>query len=222
MACLVARALQDGETVGVGVNSPIPACGVLLAQRTHAPRLRFRLPGVEGTVPFQGSKEFFDFAQRGRLDVFFLSGVQIDAHANINLHVLGEYERPRRRFPGAFGSAVLYPVVRRVILFRTEHTPRAFVPHVDFVSASGSPDRVITPLAVLGYDRRTRRLELDSYHPGQSIERVQAATGFQLPVRPTVHQTRPPSPRELAVLREQVYPALADVYPRFVRGLTRA
>jgi glutaconate CoA-transferase subunit B len=133
--------------------------------------------------------------------------------------VLGDYERPSRRFPGAFGSAVLYPVVPRVILFRTEHSPRVFVRRVDFVSASGSPDRVITPLAVLGYDRRTRRLELDSYHPGQSIERVQAATGFQLPVRPTVHQTRPPTLTELAVLREQVYPALADVYPRFVQRL---
>ena len=217
MACVIARAIADGERVGVGVNSPIPAAGVLLAQRTHAPGLRFRLPGVEGSVPFVGSKEFFDYAQRGRLDLFFLSGVQIDARARINMHVLGDYERPRRRFPGAFGSAVLYPVVRRVILFRTEHSPRVFVPRVDFVTAAGRPERVVTPRAVLGYDGAAERLVLDSYHPGESVESVRAATGFELPVTDGAGETAPPTPAELRVLREEVYPLLAPVYPAFVR-----
>ncbi len=217
MACAISRAIRDGDRVGIGVNSPIPAAGVLLARRTHAPRVRFRLPGVEGAVPFLGSKEFFDFAQRGELDVFFLSGVQIDMRGRINLHVLGEYDRPRRRFPGAFGSAVLYPVVPRVILFRTEHSPRVFVPSVDFVTASGTPDRVVTPMAVLGFDRLAGRLVLDSYHPGQSIEGVRAATGFDLPLAAGVGETPPPSAEEMRVLREEVYPRLAAVYPAFVR-----
>ena len=222
MACAVARAIHDGERVGIGVNSPIPAAGVLLAQRSHAPRLRFRLPGVDGAVPFVGSKEFFDFAQRGKLDVFFLSGVQIDLHGSINLHVLGDYDRPRRRFPGAFGSAVLYPLVPRVILFRTEHTPRVFVPRVDFVTASGSPDRVVTPLAVLGFDRTAARLVLDSYHPGQSVETVQAATGFELPTRPDVCETPEPTAEELRILRNEVYPLLAGVYPGYVDRMRSA
>lgn len=220
MACVIARAIADGERVGVGVNSPIPAAGVLLAQRTHAPRLTFRLPGVRGTVPFVGSKEFFDYAQRGRLDLFFLSGVQIDAAARINMHVLGDYERPRRRFPGAFGSAVLYPVVRRVILFRTEHSPRVFVPAVDFVTAAGRPDRVVTPIAVLGYEPDAGRLVLDSFHPGQSVDAVRAATGFELPVSDGVHETPPAASAELAVLRDEVYPLLASTYPAFVRRVT--
>jgi glutaconate CoA-transferase subunit B len=217
MACAIARAVRDGEHAGIGVNSPIPAAGVLLAQRTHAPRLRFRLPGVAGAVPFLGSKEFFDFAQRGRLDVFFLSGAQIDATGSINLHVLGDYERPERRFPGAFGSAVLYPIVPRVILFRTEHSPRVFVPRVDFVTAAGRPDRVVTPLAVLGWDGEVGRFVLDSYHPGQSVASVQAATGFELPPAPGVHETPPPTSEELRVLRDEVLPLLEPVYPAFVR-----
>jgi glutaconate CoA-transferase subunit B len=221
MACVIARALRDGDRVGVGVNSPVPAAAVLLARRMHAPTLRFRLPGVEGAEPFLGSKEFFDFAQRGRLDVFFLSGVQIDARGRINLHVLGEYERPERRFAGAFGSAVLYPIVPRVILFRNEHSPRVFVPEVDFVSAAGTPDRVVTSLAVLGFDRAAGRLVLDSYHPGQSIESVRAATGFELPARPMVRETSPPSPEQLRILREEVYPALAGVYPAFAASMVR-
>jgi glutaconate CoA-transferase subunit B len=219
MACAIARALKDGETVGVGVNSPVPAAGVLLAKRTHAPNLRYRLPGVEGAEPFIGSKEFFDFAQRGLLDVFFLSGVQIDAQGQVNMHVIGNYERPRRRFPGAFGSAVLYPLVRRVILFRGEHSPRVFVPKLDFVTAKGTPDRVITPMAILGWDQRAGRLVLDSYHPGQSIESVREATGFALYTRPMVKETSPPSTEQLRVLREEVYPLLKGVYPSFVADM---
>jgi glutaconate CoA-transferase subunit B len=216
MACVIARALREGERVGVGVNSPIPAAAVLLARRTHAPRLRYRLPGVPGADPFLGSWEFFSLAQRGRLDVFFLSGVQIDQRGWINLHVLGEYERPRRRFSGAFGSAVLYPLVPRVILFRTEHSPRVFVPRLDFVTAAGVPDRVVTPLAVLGFDRARERLVLDSYHPGQSLDSVRTATGFELPGRPVVRETTPPTAEELRLLREEVYPLLTGVYPAFV------
>jgi hypothetical protein len=67
---------------------------VLLARRTHAPGLRFRLPGIKGAEPFVGSNEFFDFAQRGRLELFLRSGVHIDARGRINLHVLGDYRRP--------------------------------------------------------------------------------------------------------------------------------
>jgi len=219
MACAIARALRDGERVGVGVNSPIPAAAVLLARLGHAPNLRFWLRGVPGAEPFLGSKEFFDFAQRGKLDVFFLSGVQIDLRGRVNLHVLGDYERPKRRFPGAFGSAVLYPIVPRVILFRTEHSPRVFVPRVDFVSAAGTPDRVVTPLAVMGFDRAAGRLVLESTHPGQSIESVREATGFHLLARPLVRETRPPSDAELRLLREEVYPLLAGVYPSFVANM---
>jgi glutaconate CoA-transferase subunit B len=221
MACVIARALGDGERVGVGVNSPIPAAAVLLARRMHAPTLRFWRPRVEGAELFAGSKEFFDFAQRGRLDVFFLSGVQIDARGRINLHVLGEYERPERRFAGAFGSAVLYPIVPRVILFRVEHSRRVFVPEVDFVTAAGTPDRVVTSLAVLGFDRAAGTLVLDSYHPGQSIESVRAATGFDLPAGPRVRETEPPSAEQLRILREEVYPLLAGVYPAFVASMSR-
>src|ERR1041385_1432931 len=219
MACVIARALRDGERVGVGVNSPIPAAAVLLARHGHAPDLRFWLRGVPGAEPFVGSKEFFDFAQRGKLDVFFLSGVQIDMKGRVNMHVLGDYERPRRRFPGAFGSAVLYPIVPRVILFRLEHSPRVVVPEVDLVPAAGTPDRVVTSLAVLGFDRTAGRLVLDSYHPGQSLASVREATGFYLPARPVVRETSPPGEQELRILRERVYPLLAGAYPALVADM---
>ncbi len=231
MAVVIARQVRDGETVATGANSPVPAAGCLLAQYRHAPRARVIILGSRSHYPFASGKEFFDFAQRGRLDLFFLGGIQIDAQANINLHVLGDYHRPTRRFPGAFGSGVLYHVVRRVILFRAEHSRRVFVPRVDFVTSPGvspgwvrrpgGPEAVVTPLAVLRFNRALEQLELESVHPGHTVDEVVANTGFELPVPPGVGVTPPPTPEELALLHGPVLDELADTYPGFV-ARTRA
>ncbi|PYO17528.1 MAG: 3-oxoacid CoA-transferase, partial [Candidatus Rokuibacteriota bacterium] len=83
MACVIAREVRDGETVAVGTLAAIPACGVLLAHFTHAPRATVIIINHPDYWPFRGgSKEFYDFAQRGKLDLFFLSGGQIDRHGN--------------------------------------------------------------------------------------------------------------------------------------------
>lgn len=224
MAVLIARQVRDGENVGTGVNSPVPASGVLLARALHAPNARLRMPGAESAEPFHGSKEFFDMAQRGRIDLFFLSGVQVDRRGNINLHVLGDYGRPERRFAGAFGSAVLYYVVRRVIVFRLEHSPRTLVDQVDFVTASGGPgrpDRVITSRAVL-VPGAAGELELFEYAPGETVAGVRAATGWDLQVRPGVRASPPPTELELELLRGPVLDQVAAVYPRYVERLRAA
>src|SRR2546423_8986825 len=217
-AAVISRRLRDGERVGVGVNSPIPMQGVLLAQGSHAPHLSLRLPGgsPDGEL-FLGYKEFFDMAQRGKIDVFFLSGVQVDRRARINLHVLGDYAHPRRRFAGAFGSAVLYPVIPRVMLFRTEHSPRTLVEAVDFVTAAGTPDCLVTPKALLTF--ADGELELAAYSPGESVESVCAATGWELRVRADVHQTPPPTAAELDLLQGPVREQVAEVYQRYVAAL---
>lgn len=225
MAVAISRQVRDGETVATGANSPIPAAGCLLATMLHAPRTRVIILGSRTHYPFTGGKEFFDFAQRGQLDLFFLGGIQIDRHANLNLHVLGDYAQPERRFPGAFGSAVLYYVAKRVILFRTEHSRRLFVPKVDFITSPGlapedvrrpgGPSKVITPLAVLNFNRANGLLELESVHPGHTIEEVLAHTGFALPVLPNVGTTPPPTPEELAALRGPVLDIVGETYPQW-------
>jgi len=226
MAAVISRQVRDRAASATGANSPIPASGCLLAQATHAPNARIIILGSDDYYPFQGGKEFHDFAMRGNLDLFFLSGIQIDAEANINLHLLGEYERPKARFPGAFGSGALYYMARRIVLFRTEHTRRTFVPHVDFITAPGrsgpevfrpgGPVKVVTPLAVLSLSQETGRLELESVHSGHTVEEVVENTGFLLPVRPDVHQTVPPTEEELRILRGPVREKLRGIYPAFV------
>ncbi len=222
MAIAIARAVRDGDRVGVGVNSPIPASAVLLARLTHAPTAVLRLPGSDAGEEFLGSKEFFDMAQRGRIDLFFHSGVQVDRRGNINLHVLGDYERPRRRFAGAFGSAVLYQVVKRVILFRTEHSPRTLVDRVDFVTAApppgGGPDRLVTPKGVLTWDRERAELVLAEWAPGETPASVRAATGWDLRVEAGAREMAEPTADELALLRGAVLEELASIYPRYVEA----
>jgi glutaconate CoA-transferase subunit B len=229
MAAVIAREVRDGETVAVGTLSPIPAAGVLLAHRTHAPRATVIILNHEDYWPFRhGSKEFYDFAQRGNIDLFFLSGGQIDQFANLNLITIGEHDHPTVRLPGGAGSALLYYLARRVILFRSDHTPRTFVARVDCVTSPGTsptrvhrqggPWKVVTPLAVLAFNREAGWLELHSCHPGISPETVQRATGFPLGLRGEVPTTSAPTEGDLTLLRGPVRDSVARLYPVFARA----
>ncbi|RMF85326.1 MAG: CoA synthetase [Nitrospinota bacterium] len=228
MATVIAREIGDGEMVAVGTLSPLPAMGAFLARETHAPRATIIILGSDDWFPLTGgSKEFHDLGQRGRFDLFFLSGAQIDQHGNINLTVIGTHQQPRVRLPGGAGSAVLYFMARRIILFRPEHTRRTFVPRVDFITSPGSspprifrpggPSKVITPLATLRFNQEKRRLELATLHPGVTLEEVEANTGFPLYPPSPVPTTPPPTPEELHVLRTRVRAEMERVYPAFAR-----
>ena len=160
MAVTIAREVRDFETVGVGAVSPIPAAGCILRRTTHAPHITLIILDSEEYYPFPaGSSELHFMAQRGELDLFFLSGIQIDRRGNFNLHVIGDYNAPTVRMAGAYGSAMLYYMAHRVILFRDQHTKRVFVEKVDFVTGAGvtpenvyregGPAFVVTPKAVL-------------------------------------------------------------------------
>ena len=162
--------------------------------------------------PFtEGSRELFDLAGQGRIDVFFLGGAQIDGAANINL-----VSAEGRRFPGSFGSAYLYPVVPRVILFREEHSKRTLVPKVEFVSAAGSPQALLTGKALFTWQKDRRCFRLESVHPGFSVDEVRQDTGFDFDFQ-AVTTTSEPSPQELALLRGPVAEAIRADYPDFAR-----
>ena len=113
MAVTIARRLRDRETIAVGAVSPIPASACLLATETHAPRARLILLGSRQHFPFNGGmQELYNFAMRGKLDVFFGSGAQIDQHGNFNLNVIGDPARPTVRLPGGRAQGILPFVVK--------------------------------------------------------------------------------------------------------------
>jgi len=228
IAVSIAREVRDFETVGVGAVSPIPAAGCILAEQLSAPHITLIILDSDEYYPFPaGSSELHFMAQRGELDLFFLSGIQIDRHGNFNLHVIGDYLSPTVRMAGAYGSAMLYYMAHRVILFRDHHTKRVFVEKVDFVTGAGvtpenvyregGPALVITPKAVLGWDKIAGRWTLDKFQPGSSVEDVKENTGFTLPVASTVHMNPEPTVEELHILRTIVREKMARSYPAFVR-----
>jgi glutaconate CoA-transferase subunit B len=209
LACVVARLIGEAKHVAVGAASPIPATGVFLHQQKH-PELRVSMLHKRRGNPFtEGSRELFDLVGQGRIDVFFLGGAQIDGEANINL-----VRADARRFPGSFGSAFMYPLVKRTILFREEHSARVLVPKVEFISARGDPAALLTGKALFSWQKDKRRFRLESQHePGD----IRAETGFEYDSPPQVGLTPPPSTEDLALLRGPVTKAIAADYPDFAK-----
>jgi glutaconate CoA-transferase subunit B len=229
LADVIAGLIADVRHVAVGNASPIPATGALLAQaRNNNGRPYVSLLGSRRHTFFtDGGRELFDCAGQGRIDVFFLSGGQIDGHGNINLVSTGAYDSPQVRFPGSFGSGYLYYAVPRVILFRLEHSRRTLVPRVDFVSAAGTspanvhrpggPIALITNRCFFAFDRSVGGFRLVSVHPGHTLAEVDENTGFEFERPERVPVTAAPAPDTLRLLREVVAPQVAEVYPMFAR-----
>ncbi|HEU5359594.1 MAG TPA: CoA-transferase [Candidatus Deferrimicrobiaceae bacterium] len=229
LAYQVSREVRDFERTAVGTLSPVPLLGVLHARAHHARHGKFLFFGSEDTPVTDGSKELFDLAQRGKLDLFFLSGAQVDRKGNINLTCIGEYGAPRVRLPGGAGSAMLYYMTRRVVLFTLLHSPRVFVERCDFITSAGNtprypwrrggPTKLITPLCTMEYDGTAAEWRLASLHPGVSYAEASRETGF--PLRPEkAAETPSPSPDDVALLRAQI-PALKKSYPVFAGELSR-
>jgi glutaconate CoA-transferase, subunit B len=228
LADVICRLIGVARHVAVGAQSPIPATAALLARERGGGKPYVSLLGSRSHTFFtDGARELFDCAGQGRVDVFFLSGGQIDGEGNINLVSVGDHDKPKARFPGSFGSAYLYYVVPKVILFRVEHSQRTLVRKVDFISAPGaSPDNVfrpggpialVTSRCLFAFDRERRRFRLTSVHPGHSVAEVTENTGFDFDRTAEVPTTPAPSAETLGLLRSVIAPMLAEVYPQFAQ-----
>jgi len=212
LASVIARLLDGARHAAVGASSPIPAAGCFLRKNLD-PRFRISLQQRRESNPFtEGSRELFDLAGQGRIDVFFLGGAQIDGAGAINL-----VRAEGKRFPGSFGSAYMYGVVPRTILFREEHSRRTLVPKVEFVSARGTPAALLTGKALFLWQKDVRRFRLESVHPGSSLEEVRDHTGFEFDAAARVPQTASPDAAQIALLRGAVRRAVTENYPDFGR-----
>jgi glutaconate CoA-transferase subunit B len=225
----IARLLDGCRHVAVGAASPMPAAGALLCKAGARERMFVSILGsTRHNATTNGGVELFDMAAQGRIDAFFLGGGQIDGHANINLvGAGGTYPRTEVRWSGSFGSAYLYFLVPRVVLFREEHSRRVMVRKVDFISAPGprndgvyrpgGPTGLLTNLCWFAFDRQKRHFRLQSVHPGHTVEEVRDNTGFEFECPAEVPQTAQPDAVALELMRTRIAREIGERYPRFVR-----
>jgi glutaconate CoA-transferase subunit B len=234
MTVAAARRLWDGCVCFVGIGLPSAACN--LARLTHAPGIVLIYEsGTLGTRPQVlplsiGDGELAETAacvvplpevfsyllQAGRVDVGFLGAAQVDRHGNLNSTVIGRYEAPTTRLPGAGGATEIAAHARRTFVM-LKATRRSLVTRLDFCTSAGfldghgarsrtamrggGPHCVITDFGVLTPAPATDELQLTALYDGATVEEARAATGWPLAVAGAVETLPPPTPLELDTLR---------------------
>jgi glutaconate CoA-transferase subunit B len=163
-----------------------------------------------------GSAEVLLLLQRGYVDVGFMGGAQVDQYGNLNSSFIGDPANPKIRLPGTGGGNDIASLTQVIVAMK--HERRRFVERVDFITSpgylrgggarqangllAGGTFRVVTDLAVFGFDDEERRMQVSSLNPGVSREQVQDNTGFPLEFAANVGMTEPPTEQELQMLRE--------------------
>ncbi|HEC34154.1 MAG TPA: 3-oxoacid CoA-transferase [Chloroflexi bacterium] len=201
---------------------PIFEFGGTGAQLVRLPRAVGESRTFYRGVAASGICDIMETATRGFIDFGFLGGAQIDPYGNLNSTVIGDHDRPKARLPGSGGANDVGSLCWRTIIIM-RHDKRRFVPRVDFITTPGyltgpgareeaglppgtGPIRVVSTLALLGFDEETKRMKLLATNPGVTVEDVIQNTGFELIIPDEVGQNEPPTAEELRILREEIDP----------------
>jgi glutaconate CoA-transferase subunit B len=234
MTVTAARRLRNGCVCFVGIGLPSEACN--LARLTHAPDIVLIYEsGTIGTRPDVlplsiGDGElaqtaacvvpladiFAHYLQAGRVDVGFLGAAQVDRYGNLNSTVIGPYDRPTTRLPGAGGAPEIAAHAREVLVM-LKATPRSCVATLDFRTSigfgtghgerkrrglrGGGPRAVITDFGVLAPNAETEELQLVALFADATVEEARAAIGWPLLVADIVETLAAPTEVELETLR---------------------
>jgi glutaconate CoA-transferase, subunit B len=234
MTIAAARLLWDRCVCFVGIGLPSAACN--LARLTHAPDVVLIYEsGTIGARPEVlplsiGDGElartavcvvplpeiFSYYLQAGRVDVGFLGAAQIDRYGNLNSTVIGPYDVPKTRLPGAGGAPEIAMHAKQTFVM-LRATPRSFVERLDFRTSAGfldghgararsaapggGPSAVITDFGMLTPHPDTQELQLSALFDGVGIDAARAAVGWTLRIADRIDSIAPPTANELATLR---------------------
>lgn len=226
MCVALAREIREGDVVFHGLASPVPMTAMKLAKAlgreftyvniTGGVDPRWEKPAVTGStlspdlyrgaVASCGLDEIFDLACAGKIDIAFLSFIQMSRKGEINMSVVGgSYDKPKVRLPGGAGSATLTPVTKRTTIWKTKHDKNSLVEKVFFVTAAPDPGKELTVVTSLCIFRmKNGGLELDCIFPYSSLAEIRANTGWEIAALDAPVCTAP-TPEELAAL-ERVDP----------------
>jgi glutaconate CoA-transferase, subunit B len=238
MAASGARELQDRQVVAVGLGLPVVAS--FLAKQTHAPNMTmlFEL-GVIDPEPVdcgvgladprvwykaKALSSFVDILgtilHKGRVDVGFLGGLEVDQYGNLNTTLVGDPHGKFRHMIGSGGANDIASCAQKTIIIM-RHEERKLRQTISFVTSPGylsggnsraavglrgGPSRVITDKAIFGFEPETKQMMLISIHPGNTLDDVLKTMGFAPVVPAQVPYTEPPTPEQLRLIREVIDP----------------
>jgi len=238
MAVSGARELEDRQVVAVGLGLPVVAS--FLAKRTHAPNMTILFEiGVIDPDPIHTGvgladprvwyratvlSSFIDILgtvlHRGRVDVGFLGGLEVDQYGNLNATLVGDPKGKFRHINGGGGANDIASSAQKTIYIMRQEE-RKFRETISFITSPGyikggdsrkkaglpgGPSRVITNKAVFGFDPETKKMALISIHPGNTIEDVLATMGFRPLIPKQVPFTESPTAEQLRLIREVIDP----------------
>jgi glutaconate CoA-transferase subunit B len=234
MTIAASRELTGARSCFVGIG--LPSIAANLARSLHAPGLVLvyesgtigakptRLPLSIGDGELARTAdlvvsvpEIFNYwLQPGRIDVGMLGAAQVDRFANLNTTVIGSYDRPKIRLPGAGGAPEIATACPRVIIVMRQ-SKRTFVDDLDYLTTvgfgdgvgarsrlgmpGGGPRVMISDLGIFRPDPETSEMTLTSLHPGVNVVDVRDATGWDLRVSGELVETLEPTDEELELLR---------------------
>ncbi len=223
MCVALAREIREGDVVFHGLASPVPMTAMKLAKALGREFTYVNITGgvdpdwekpavigstlapdlYRGAVASYGLDEIFDLACAGKVDISFLSFIQMSRRGEINMSFVGgTFEKPKVRLPGGAGSATLTPVTKRTTIWKTKHDRNSLVEKVAFVTAAPDPRREFTVVTNLCIFRlKNGMLELDCIFPYTTIDEVIKNTGWEI-ARTSVPLCAPPLPEELAALEK--------------------
>jgi glutaconate CoA-transferase subunit B len=235
MTVASARLLKNHQVCFVGIG--LPSAAANLARLTHAPDVVLIYEsGPIGAKPHVlplsigdgdlaetadtvvSTPEIFRYwLQGGRINIGFLGAAQIDKFANLNTTVIGSYDKPKIRLPGAGGAPEIASSAHEIFII-IRHSKRTFVDKLDFLTSIGhgeggdhrerlglpgkGPTTVVTDLCIFRPDPTTRELFVTDLQPGVTREQVIAATGWPVRFAQNVETVPSPTPDELFVLRD--------------------
>jgi glutaconate CoA-transferase subunit B len=235
MTVAAARLLWDGCVCFVGIG--LPSAVANLARRLHAPSIVLiyesgtigARPSVlplsigdgelaESATTVVSLPEIFSYwLQARRVDVGFLGAAQIDRFANLNSTVIGPYDAPKTRLPGAGGAPEIASHARQTFII-LKQSPRSFVSELDFRTSIGygnghgerarsnarghGPQAVITDFGILKPSADSQELQLAAHFENVTVQQAVAATGWPLTVADQLEVITAPSDNELRVLRD--------------------
>lgn len=233
MVSVASREIEDGDVVFVGMRLPLLA--FMLAKRTHAPHsIGLFENGVMREIPATGPivtmgdppnihqatmccdmLTVMGFLQKGRVDVGFIGGAEVDRFGNLNTTRIG-LPGGFVRLPGSGGGGDIASLSKKLLIIMP-HEKRRFVEKVGYVTSPGfglgggwrkdqglvrgGPSAIITTLGVFRFHPETKETFLSQVHPGVSIDQVREETGWDLKIDSEPTQTLGPTDQDLSIIR---------------------